>query len=411
MGWREDLGRVTLPDGRVLVGASFRGVFFHTVVSELRVGRRNVVNEFPQRDDPSVDDLGRKARRVVVDAYVIGEDHFDQRDKVVEAFEAKGSGELIHPRYGVLNVALDGDASLKEESDKGGITRITVTFVVDGKNVFPAARTSTVTQLEAKTNAADDASEAQFADAYSVAGPSMLASQAVTALNKDVAGLLATARLVTNVGGLATIVRQTTLLSSNIASLVRTPVLLSQNLRSLLASTVQNLNRPLLAFAELQALFENNRRSTATSAATSTRARALANDTERADLQRRLALTNQARVLAVAISDTDVVQTGDQATALRDALMAQLDVELEEYDPPAEVAIALNDLRAAVVRDVALRSEFLLQRSTYTPASVLPALVLAHRIYQDANRADELVSRNDVRNPAFMPARALEILQ
>lgn len=411
MGWRDDMGRITLPDGRVLVGATFRGVFFHTVVSELRVGRRNVVNEFPQRDDPSVDDLGRKARRVVVDAYVLGADHFEQRRKLIEAFEEQGSGELVHPRFGVLNVALDGDASFKEEADKGGMTRITVTFVVDGKNVFPVARTSTVSQLEAATNAADEASEAQFAEAYSVAGPSVLASQAVTSINKSVAGLLATARLVSSVDGLADIVRQTTLLSSNVSSLIRTPVLLSQNLRSLLATTVQNLNRPLLAFAELQALFEGNRRSSVTSSATSTRARTLANEAESADLQRRLALTNQARVLAVAISDTDVVQTGDQATALRDALLTHLDVELEDYDPPAEVAAALSNVRAAMVRDVVLRSEYLLQRSTYTPASVLPALVLAHRIYQDANRADELVNRNDVRNPAFMPARALEILQ
>ncbi|MDH4449210.1 MAG: DNA circularization N-terminal domain-containing protein [Rhodoferax sp.] len=411
------MGSITLPDGRVLVGASFRGVFFHTVVSELRVGRRNVVNEFPQRDDPSVDDLGRKARRVVVDAYVLGQDHFAQRDKLVEAFEAKGSGELIHPRFGVLNVALDGDASLKEEADKGGMTRITATFVVDGKTVFPAARTSTVSLLEAATNAADEASEAHFAEAYSVAGPSVLASEAIASMNKSVAGLLATARLVSSVEGLADIVRQTTLLSSNIASLIRTPVLLSQSLRSLLATTVQNVNRPLLAFTELQTLFEGNRRTSATSAtnststSTSTRARVLVNEAECAALHRRLALTNRARILAVAISNTDVVQTGDQATALRDALLHHLDVELEDYDPPAEVVAALSDVRAAMVRDMALRSEYLLQRSTYTPAAVLPALVLAHRIYQDANRADELVDRNDVRNPAFMPARALEILQ
>jgi prophage DNA circulation protein len=115
-------------------------------------------------------------------------------------------------------------------------------------------------------------------------------------------------------------------------------------------------------------------------------------------------------VLVVALAQVDVVATSEQAVALRDALVAQIDVELEVNDPPAEVATALTQMRAAVVRDVAARAEFLLKRASYTPKTVLPALVLAHRIYQDANRADELVARNDVSHPAFVPARPLEIL-
>ena len=41
-----------------------------------------------------------------------------------------------------------------------------------------------------------------------------------------------------------------------------------------------------------------------------------------------------------------------------------------------------------------------------TPVTVpagLPSLVLAHRLYQDAERADELVSAANPRHPAFMP--------
>jgi prophage DNA circulation protein len=54
--------------------------------------------------------------------------------------------------------------------------------------------------------------------------------------------------------------------------------------------------------------------------------------------------------------------------------------------------------------------QLLARLGTYTPLTVLPALVLAHRIYQDATRADELVARNGISHPAFMPAVALEIL-
>jgi prophage DNA circulation protein len=411
MAWRDKMGKVTLPDGRELVAGSFRGVPFRTAPAELRVGRRNVVNEYPGRDTPYVDDLGRRARRFVVEAFVIGDNYFDERDRLIEAFEAYGSGELIHPRYGVRNVSVDGDASIKESHEFGGMARISVTFVEDGENTFPSAVGNTVARVEAATNAMDEATQADFAEQFSVAGPSVLATQALKGLNAAVADLLKTAQQVTSVEVLTSVMGPVGLLSSNLANLIRTPVVLVQSLRSIYATLVQDVNRPLNAFFELQWVFDGKQRTAATAMPGSTRARSLVNQMASADLHRRLSLSNQARLLTVALANTDGVVTSDQATLLRDALVKQIDLELEAYDPPAAVALALSDMRAAVVRDVAARAEFLQQRSTYTPKAVLPALVLAHRIYQDATRADELVTRNDVRHPAFMPVRALEILK
>lgn len=466
MGWRDQLSSVTLPDGRVLVAGSFRGVTFRTVDAEIKVGRRNQVNEYPQRDAPYVDDLGRRARRYVVDAYLIGDNCLTERDALIKAFETKGSGELIHPRYGAVKVSIDGEVGFKETPDKGGFVRISVTFVEDTSNNFPKATEDTVSQVESTTNAADEAIEVAFAEEFSVAGASVLASQAMDGLKglkASVSGLLSMAQQVTSVEGLGTIVRQVGGLTGALAELIRAPVVLVQGLRSIYAQLVQHVRLPLQAIAELQSVFLANERSPSVALAGSTRARSLANDTARVDLQRRLSLTNQARLLTVAIptrpnvgaanqsrrataaaapartssvvagisgiatsaqaiaaaqrrpadvtQDVGVVTTSAQAVALRDALVAQIDAELETNDPPAEVARALQAVRTAVIRDVAKRSEFLLQRSTYTPATMLPAVVLAHRIYQDATRADELAERNAVRHPAFVPARPLEVLR
>lgn len=414
MGWREQLGRVTMPDGRVLVGGSFRGVPFHTVASEVRVGRRNQINEFPQSERaPYVDDTGRLGKRYPLECYLIGEGYLTWRDKLIEAFETKGAGEMVHARYGIKKVSMDGAASFKESPAEGGIVRITVTMVEDGSNILQQATQNTVAQVETAANAADDASQACFAKEFSVDGASVLASQAINGikgLSKTVAGLLQTARQVTSVAGLAEIVRQVGGLTRNLAELIRTPVVLVQSLRSVYAQLVQELERPLMAFDELQSVFFANERSPTVARAGSTRAFSLTNDTARFDLNRRLALTNQARVLAVAISNTDVVVTSNQAVALRDALVAQIDTEIEVNDPPLEVVKTLTAVRAAVVRDVAARAQYLQKTATYTPLTVLPAVVLAHRIYQDARRADELVERNGVSHPAFMPARPLEVL-
>jgi len=411
MAWREQLSHVTLPDGRVLVAGSFRGVPFRTVDADMKVGRRNVVNEYPQRDEAYVDDLGRRARRFVVEAYVIGPNYLAERDALVKAFETKGSGELIHPRYGLRKVSLDGEVSVKETPERGGMARISVTFVEDTSNTFPIAVQNTVAQVERTANAADEATEAAFGKEFSVEGASVLSTQALKRMTATVGGLLQTARQVTSVGGLGTIVVQVGRLMGNLAQLIRTPVVLVQSLRSIYAQLVQEVQRPVSAFSELQSVFSANTRSPAVALSGSTRARSLANDTAQADLQRRLSLSNQARMLTVALATTDALATASQATALRDALVAQIDTELEVNDPPAEVSKALTDLRVAVVRDVAARSEFLLQRSVFTPQSVLPAVVLAHRIYQDATRADELVARNDVKHPAFVPAKPLEVLR
>ena len=61
------------------------------------------------------------------------------------------------------------------------------------------------------------------------------------------------------------------------------------------------------------------------------------------------------------------------------------------------MAAALIALRVAIVRDVAEQADRLQQRATYTQA-MLPALLIAQRVYQDGSRADELVTRNQVRN-------------
>ncbi|MNN99925.1 hypothetical protein D3C81_2196910 [compost metagenome] len=43
-------------------GASFRGVPFLVDTDSVPVGRRTQLHEFPQRDQPFVEDLGRRTR-------------------------------------------------------------------------------------------------------------------------------------------------------------------------------------------------------------------------------------------------------------------------------------------------------------------------------------------------------------
>ena len=51
--------------------ASFRGIAFHVESGTLSGGRRTVVHEYPKRNDPYAEDMGRHASRWSLTGYLI----------------------------------------------------------------------------------------------------------------------------------------------------------------------------------------------------------------------------------------------------------------------------------------------------------------------------------------------------
>ncbi|MDQ7010357.1 MAG: hypothetical protein Q9M29_00915, partial [Mariprofundaceae bacterium] len=69
-------------------------------------------------------------------------------------------------------------------------------------------------------------------------------------------------------------------------------------------------------------------------------------------------------------------------------------------------------LRAAMVRDLTERAGRLPQIGVFTPRSGMPALLLAHRIHGDASRDAEIIARNSIRHPGFVPGGSpLEVIR
>lgn len=95
----------------------------------------------------------------------------------------------------------------------------------------------------------------------------------------------------------------------------------------------------------------------------------------------------------------------DEAAALRAMLCELLDVEIIRAGDEGEDATwrALRRLLAAVVRDLTARGASLAPLVEVRQRRSLPSLVLANRLYQDAEREAELVARVDPRSPLFMP--------
>ena len=145
-----------------LLSASFRGAEFrvesHTAEA---AGRRVEVHEYPGRDRPYPEDLGRRTSQYEVEAYVLGADYDRARDALVAACAVPGPGELVHPYLGVLEVACTG-CTVIERSAEGGMARITLEFVVAGEARYPAATTDTASEITAAADAAVAALEDAF---------------------------------------------------------------------------------------------------------------------------------------------------------------------------------------------------------------------------------------------------------
>ncbi len=119
-----------------LLPASFRGVEFHVELSTRASGRRTVVHEYPKRDLPYSEDMGRHAIRYAVTGYLIHGDFrlpdvTQQRIRLYQALEQEDAGTLMHPSLGPMLVMVER-YSMTESKQKGGYFEFDMQFVEAG---------------------------------------------------------------------------------------------------------------------------------------------------------------------------------------------------------------------------------------------------------------------------------------
>jgi prophage DNA circulation protein len=148
----------------VLLGeqASFRRVMFHVETGGRLSGRRTVVHEYPKRNDPYAEDMGRVARRWQFSGYLIYRpsnplyEYVSQRKLLYEALEEDDAGMLIHPVFVPGGAqAMCERFSMTESRERGGFTQFEMQFVEAGKIV--SATGSSINTAATVSNNADAA--------------------------------------------------------------------------------------------------------------------------------------------------------------------------------------------------------------------------------------------------------------
>ena len=180
--------------------ASYRGVFFHVEVGGRMSGRRVVVHEYPKRNTPYSEDMGRHAVRWQFTAYIILNDKrlqaiarrgataaipyvtpfvdlIDQRNALINALEEDGPGLLIHPSLtdgsrGAAEGASSGSPmmcmcerySVSETRERGGYYEFELQFVEAGVAPKPIT-VDTAGNVTSAAGALEDAATAALATA------------------------------------------------------------------------------------------------------------------------------------------------------------------------------------------------------------------------------------------------------
>lgn len=407
MDWRDQLKKIK---------CRFRDAEFLVDAADGQFGRRQVTHEYPMRDQPYVEDLGRRAREITVEAFVLGVDYMTSRDALIRAVEQPGPGTLVHPYLGTMRVSVT-QCRVRESSRNGGMATFTLTFVEAGANAFPSADDDTAARVDKAATAAMDAATVDFARRFGVSGfPGFVAESAITRVQSGIDTLAkANARIAQTTAPITDLAGRLTTLGNQLTTLVYTPAALVAGITGVIVALGGVVTRPAAALRGYRQLFGFGDDAKPVPRTTPSRIAQSDNQDALHKMIQRAAVVEASRAAGAVAFDSPAWSSGD-VSELRDDLVAQLDAQAIATDAAGgaiddSVYEALIDLRAALVHDLTTRGALLPRLVTYTPAVTLPAVVLSQQIYGDASRADEIAARNNVRHPGFVRGgQTLEVL-
>lgn len=403
-------------------------------ISEVKssVGRRTTSRELPSRDVPAHEDLGRRARRFSVSGFVIGKDYLSERDDVIAVFESPGPYLFVHPWWGELSVVLDEGASLDiaESDSEGGWARFSFSLVESGD---PDGAKITISTAAALSVAASAAIEAVKADTLKKSKFSLgkIFSAAAKAVSKISGSMLKAKRKVfgalgvSQAAGLADALAD---LNTNVNKLLNSPAELLTTLNGLVSALKGLFKDQSASDAESpNAPYPGGMKKVRAEAAIAM-AQELANidtvspppfpggpqDPDQVATERALSKAVGVMVVAQVIELFGTSLPLESASAAVEALttLGELaDDILLDTETSDDLFTAMTDLRAALDAHLATLSSSLPQVQIYTPPTTMPALLLAFQIYGDPLRDLEIVGRNAVADPNFVPGgEPLEVL-
>lgn len=397
--------------------ASFRGVPFEVTSSNLSIGRRTQTFEYPQRDDPFTEDMGRSKRTIRITAFVVGYDYIARMKRLIAACEKPGSGRLIHPWLGSMEVTPTDLSAPVFESNR--VASVSLTFVESGKLQYPNALLDVGAKCLSAAQLLVNAEFDEFVRTFDLSGAQDFVKEAV---GLDLQGIL-NSETVQSVCDAFDLAEELATLSQDVITLAEGGADALFN-RVLDTYGLQGFASTVHAWTDVSHRF---RSLTQSSELNSAKPQAVASRTTSERIEKANA-AGQAMIRGLSVANMVVaaseigtsndrldastpVQTApyDDLIAVRNEILEAIDEESLKVssDPIYE---ALCESRSAVYEAITQRAENQARLVSFKPSSVQPALVLAYDYYGDASREAEIVGRNKIRHSGFVPAVELKLL-
>lgn len=409
---------------------SYKGVPFFIDSHEYTGGRRIVDHLFPYRDMAFTEDLGRRQRMFTMSMYVLGEDYFGDRDDLMEAFETEGAGILVHPYLGTKNVDA-GEYTLNETAAEGGVARFQITFHETSRKVSADITIDVTDQVEAASLEVDESLFEEFADfdVSDLSLPNLNAAIAFVDAGSD--AINGAASLIPQTDfGLSELAYSVRILKANTRDLIRKPFTLARYIldsAQLLASTLtpdrflpeDKQGRVLFSpHAAVDALLGGIKKRNAVQPMVNYKSTL---QPVEGQTQSKLKLAENQRLFGnlvtgsalgklALVSTQTTYGTYAEAVAQREYLVAQIEAFLEDPKITDRTYQAFQDLLALTVQGIPGEQSQLNRLSYVTLHSPTPSLVLAYDLYEDLSLEQDIILRNKVKNPAFIPASVVEVI-
>ncbi|MHA3735115.1 DNA circularization protein [Pseudomonas sp. Eth.TT006] len=403
MNWRDRL----LP-------ASFRGVGFWIDQAKTPVGRKGQLHEYPQRDLPYFEDLGQQAKTHDLTAFIIGADCLEQRDKLLKALE-QGSGELVHPWLGRLQVKV-GECDMTHTRQDGGLVTFSLKFYPDKPLPFPTATVSTQKVLLAKADTLLGSAVARFEQAMTLIKAARIG---IANLRNSLTGVYEVIK-----EQLKPLIEQYRQITELVKAVKELPKEVAAEFKGLLGDI-----KELKAFAkegyrgviadvsqQLEAIRKADAPKITTGKDTNAAAQAMADlvqDTMLVKVAQWVASMPVATSAVKLPSIPSVAHQADQPVtrqevpvteemkALQKAVSVAIDPMLDKADPKHHQAI--NDVKEALIAHLKAVASSGVRQVTKSFQESYPALVVAYKQFGDATRVNEVTQRNGITHPGFSP--------
>lgn len=140
----------------ILIGqpASFAGVIFHVEQGGRSSGRRTVTHEYPKRDQPYAEDMGKSAVRFQMSGYLVYRpgnpvyEYTSQRVRLYNALEKPDADTLVHPVFAPGGIKVQCERyTMTESRERGGFTVFEMAFVEAGAPTPSAGFVNTVANI------------------------------------------------------------------------------------------------------------------------------------------------------------------------------------------------------------------------------------------------------------------------